>query len=224
VSAFEASGFNNYPSGADLSTNQNGPILFSVTNTEKIGGSGTLAKGVIKLDSAIKPAKYNLTIGVQDAGGGPPVGTEFTFVLDLIITPNSVVTQHLTYCTNPLSGGGCEQGDFEESNIIAIEITTSSVSSQNGIYMFDMGNQDFTQWHDAAGFGGDIITLDRTNAVVPSSGTGTVPINIPAFAPTGPSAFDNAFQILETRNFYGSATLTPGQQTPDISGYVFEIV
>ena len=224
VSAFEASGFNNYPSGADLSTNQNGPILFSATNTEQIGSNGTLAKGVIKLNLDIKPAKYNLTIGVQDAGGGPPVGTEFTFVLDLVIVPNSVVTQHLTYCTNTLPGGGCEQGDSEQSNIIAIEITTSSVSSQNGIYMFDMGSQDFTQWHNATGFGGDIITLDRTNAAVPNSGTGTIPINVPAFAPTGPSAFDNAFQILETRNFYGDADLTPGQQTPDISGYVFEIV
>ncbi len=223
VSAFEASGFNNYPSGADLSTNQNGPILFSATNTEQVGGNGTLAKGVIKLNLDIKPAKYNLTIGVQDAGGGPPVGTEFTFVLDLVITPNSVITQQVIYCTNTLPGGGCEQGDEEESNIAAIEITSSSVSSQNGIYMFDIGDRDFETWQQQV-FGNNIITLDRTNAAVPNSGTGVVPSNIPAFAPTGPSAFDNAFQILETRNFYGSANLTPGQQTPDISGYVFEIV
>jgi hypothetical protein len=220
VSAFEASGFNNYPSGADLSTNQNGPILFSATNTEITSGTDKLARGVIKLNSTVFPSKYNITIGVNDAEGGPPVGTEFAFTLQLHVPVTNVYTKYVTYCTNIQPGGGCDQGDSENSNVVVIEVTASTVSSQNGFYAFDMGSGvDFQNW---AGTGG-IITLDRTNAATTTTG-GNLNDSTPAYGGTGPSSEQNVLDILESRNFYGNATYTAGGTTPDISAFVFEIV
>jgi len=220
VSAFEASEFNNYPSGADLSTNGNGPTFFSATNTEITSGTDKLAQGVIKLNSTVFPSKYNITIGVNDAEGGPPIGTEFTFTLQLHVPVTNVYTKYVTYCTNIQPGGGCEQGDSENSNVVVIEVTASTVSSQNGFYAFDMGSGiDFQTW---AGTGG-VITLDRTNAAQTYTG-GTLNDSTPAYGGTGPTSEQNVLDILQSRNFYGNATYISGGTTPDISAFVFEIV
>ena len=218
ISAYETTG--QLYNGANLATNEGGPILFSATNTEIIVGTNTLAKGVIKLGD-VQPAKYNIVVRVQDAGGPPPSGTDFSFLLDLVIVPTSFVTQGVTYCTNgPV--GDCPQGDLEPSNIVAIEVTTSSVSSENGFYVFDIGNIDLSNW---SALSGNVITLNRTNAALPTdTSTQPVPSDIPAFAPTGASAFNNAFQILETRNFSGNALLIPPPASQTVSDYVFEIV
>jgi len=222
VTAFEVplGGIYNYPSGADLSTNGNGPTFFSATNTEITSGTDKLAQGVIKVNSTVFPSKYNITIGVNDAGGGPPVGTEFAFTLQLYVPVTNVYTKYVTYCTNIQSGGWCDQGDSENSNVVVIEVTASTVSSQNGFYAFDMGSGiDFQNW---AGTGG-IITLDRTNAATTTTG-GTLNDSTPAYGGTGPSSEQNVLDILESRNFYGNATYTAGGTTPDISAFVFEIV
>ena len=218
ISAYETTG--QLYNGANLATNEGGPILFSATNTEIIVGTNTLAKGVIKLGN-VQPAKYDIVVRVQDAGGPPPSGTDFSFLLDLVIVPTSFVTQGVTYCTNgPV--GDCPQGDLEPSNIVAIEVTTSSVSSENGFYVFDIGNIDLSNW---SALSGNVITLNRTNAALPTdTSTQPVPSDIPAFAPTGASAFNNAFQILETRNFSGNALLIPPPASQTVSDYVFEIV
>ena len=222
-SAFETSATSNY-NGADLGPEGLG--YFNVTNTQETIGGNLLAKGVIKntTNGSIAPAKYDITVRVQDAGGAPPSGTDFTFVLDLVIVPTSVITQGVNYCTN---GGinNCPQGDFEQSNIAAIEITTSTISSQNGFYVFDIGLQSFSDWQNGAGFGGNVIALDRTNAALPTdTSTQPVPSNIPAFAPPGPSSFQNAYQILETRNFSGNSELVQPPASQTISDYVYEII
>ena len=216
ISAYETSATNNY-NGANLATNEGGPILFSATNTETIVSGNTLAKGVIKLDTSIAPAKYNIVVRVQDAGGPPPSGTDFSFLLDLVIVPTSFVTQGVIYCTNPLSGGGCSQGDEESTNIVAIEVTTSAVSSQNGFYMFDIGNIDLNGW---SALSGNVITLNRTNAVTTVSAGQPLASDIPAFAAT----FQLAFDILDKRNFNETGNLTPPPASQTISDYVFEIV
>ena len=220
VSAAEAAGFNNYM-GHDLSDGENAPVFFTAINTEIIDSGNTLAKGVIKLNSSIQPAKYNVTIGVQDAGGGPPVGTEFTFILDLVIVPASVGRGFVNYCANNnYFPSNCPQGDFYQSNYAAIEITSSTISNQNGFYVFDIGDRTFQEWQEDT-FGGDVITLDRTNAV--DTGGSGQPLNsdTPAFA----NNLVNAQQILEERNYDGNATFGNSvPQTGAIGDYVYEIV
>ena len=219
-SAFETDASSNYPDGADLATNDAGPALFSATNTEIIVGANTLAKGVIKLNTSVAPAKYNIIVRVQDAGGAPPSGTDFSFLLDLVIVPTSFVTQGFTYCTNPLPGGGCGQGDIESTNIVAIEVTTSAVSSQNGFYMFDIGNVEFDGEPGWSSLNGDVITLNRTNAVTTANAGQPLPSDIPAFAAT----FQLALDILDKRNFNDTGDDIPPPQSQTISDYVFEIV
>ena len=220
-SAFETNATSNYPNGANLATGANGPVLFSTTNTQIISGTDTLAKGVIQLSSSVAPAKYDITVGVQDAGGGPPVGTDFTFLLDLVIVPASVGRGFVNYClNNSFPPSNCPQGDSKQSNYVAIEITSSTISTQNGFYVFDIGDRTFQEWQDDT-FGGDIITLNRTNAVSTGGGSGSIPSDIPAFA----NNLGNAQQILEERNYSGNATFGNSvPQTGAISDYVYEIV
>ena len=220
-SAFETNATSNYPNGANLATGANGPVLFGTTNTEIISGGDTLAKGVIQLSSTVAPAKYNITVGVQDAGGGPPVGTDFTFLLDLVIVPASVGRGFVNYClNNSFFPSNCPQGDFEQSNYVAIEITSSTISTQNGFYVFDIGDRTFQEWQEDT-FGGDIITLNRTNAVDTGGAGQPIPSDIPAFA----NNLANAQQILEERNYSGNADFGNSvPQTGAISDYVYEIV
>mgnify|MGYP003645747608 FL=1 len=131
--------------------------------------------------------------------------------------PTSFVTQEVIYCTNPLPGGGCSQGDSEPTKIVAIEVTTSAVSSQNGFYMFDIGDIDLSSWGSIVG---DVITLDRTNAVTTVSAGQPLASDIPAFAAT----FQLAFNILDKRNFNETGNPTPPPASQTISDYVFEIV
>ena len=218
-SAFETNATSNYPNGANLATGANGPVLFGTTNTEIISGGDTLAKGVIQLSSTVAPAKYNITVGVQDAGGEPE-GTDFTFLLDLVIVPTQVYYQYYTWCIDPQGSSPCPQGEEENGYIVVIEITTSTVSAQNGFYIFDIGNEPFADW---AGGNTGIITIDRTNAAT-STGGGNIPSDIPAYGGNGASSYANALQILNTRNFNSDVALQAGQQDPDISENVFEIV
>ena len=219
VSAFETDASSNYPDGADLATGTSGPVLFTATNTEIVESGNTLAKGVIKLNSSIQPAKYNVTIGVQDAGGGPPVGTEFTFVLDLVIVPASVGRGFVNYClNNSFFPSNCPQGDFAQSNYAAIEITSSTIANQNGFYVFDIGDQTFQEWQDDA-FGGNVITLDRTNAVDAGGPGPSLNSDTPAFA----NNLANAQQILEERNYSGNADFGNSVPQNPISAYVYEI-
>ena len=222
-SAFETNATSNYPNGANLATGENGPVLFSATNTEIISGSDTLAKGVIQLNSNIAPAKYDITVGVQDAEGGPPVGTNFTFVLDLVIVPASVGRGFANYCLNNSyspTPTDCPQGDFVQSNYVAIEITSSTISTQNGFYVFDIGDFTFSEWQNE-NFDGGIITLNRTSAVSTGGAGQPIPSDIPAFA----NNLANAQQILEERNYSGNADFGNSvPQTGAISNYVYEIV
>jgi len=230
VSATEAAGFNNY-NGLDLSDGEFAPVFFTATNTEITDSGNTLAKGLIKVNSSIQPAKYDVTIGVQDAGGGPPVGTNFTFVLDLVIVPTSVGFGEVVWCTTGAINQ-CDQGDFFRHSYVVIEITTSTIASQNGFYVFDAGDatgtnaiNSFSDWVQAAGFNGNnVVTLNRTNAAVPNSGTGTIPNDIPAYAPIGASGLANAKQLLQDRNFSANTEYSNTNTPSDLSSFVFEII
>ena len=230
VSATEAAGFNNY-NGLDLSDGEFAPVFFTATNTEITDSGNTLAKGLIKVNSSIQPAKYDVTIGVQDAGGGPPVGTNFTFVLDLVIVPTSVGFGEVVWCTTGAINQ-CDQGDFFRHSYVVIEITTSTIASQNGFYVFDAGDatgtnaiNSFSDWVQAAGFNGNnVVTLNRTNAAVPNSGTGTIPNDIPAYAPIGASGLANAKQLLQQRNFSANTEYSNTNTPSDLSSFVFEII
>ena len=221
VSASEAVGFNNYPNEDNLVTSAQ--PLFSMSNSLEIDGSGNhLAKGIVKINqSPVQPlpGKYNITIRVEDAGLLSQ--TDFTFLLDLVIVPTDVYTKRVDWCTSYDSQNNCDQGDSFDSRIVVIEITTSTVSAQNGFYIFDIGNEPnaFDTW--ANGNTG-IITIDRTNAAQSTSG-GNIPSDIPAYGGPGAGSYQNAFDIINARNFSNDAALCC-TQTPDISENVFEIV
>jgi len=228
VSAFETNATSNYPNGANLATGENGPVLFGATNTEIISGGNTLAKGVITLNSSVEPAKYNLTIAVNDAGENST--TEFPFLLDLVIVPASVGFGSVSWCTTgPINQ--CDQGDFFTHKYVVVEITSSTVASQNGWYVFDAGNSNdidnFEEWVDAAFGSGNVVTLDRTNAALPNDG-GYQPLNnqTPAYAPIGiGNGLEQAKTLLEGRNFGGTNTDYSNTNTPsNLSSFVFEIV
>ena len=222
-SAFETGGFSNYAPGALLAGPTATQPLFSMSNSNVIISGNTLAQGIVKINQQPVqplPGKYLITVGVEDAGGGPPSGTNFTFTLDLVIVPTQVYTKRVDWCTSYDSQNNCDQGDSFNSRIVVIEITTSTVSAQNGFYIFDMGQGvEFDTW--ANGNTG-IITIDRTNAAQSTSG-GNIPSDIPAYGGPGAGSYQNAFDIINARNFSNDAVLCC-TQTPDISSNVFEIV
>ena len=223
-SAYETGGFSNYASGADLAGPGVTQPLFSVSNSDVIVGGNTLAQGIVKINQQPVqplPGKYLITVGVQDAGGEPPAGTNFTFTLDLVIVPTQVYYQYYTWCSNPQGSSPCPQGDEEDGYIVVIEITTSTIPTvQNGFYIFDIGDTSFDSW--ANGNTGT-ITIDRTNAATTTTGS-NIPSSIPAYGGDGAASYQNAFDIIDTRNFNSEGVLTPGQQNPDISENVFQIV
>jgi len=223
-SAYETGGFSNYASGALLAGPGVTQPLFSVSNSDVIVSGNTLAQGIVKINQQPVqplPGKYLITVGVQDAEGGPPAGTDFTFTLDLVIVPTQVYYQHYTWCSNPQGSSPCPQGDDEDGYIVVIEITTSTIPTiQNGFYIFDIGDTSFDSWADG---NTGTITIDRTNAATTTTGS-NIPSNIPAYGGDGAASYQNAFDIIDTRNFNSEGVLTPGQQNPDISENVFEIV
>ena len=193
-----------------------------MANSVEVVNGDKLAQGIVKINqtpSRPLPGKYNMTIRVEDAGLQSQ--TNFTFLLDLVIVPTDVYTKRVDWCTSYDSQNNCDQGDSFDSRIVVIEITTSTVSAQNGFYIFDIGNEPnaFDTW--ANGNTG-IITIDRTNAAQSTSG-GNIPSDIPAYGGPGAGSYQNAFDIINARNFSNDAALCC-TQTPDISENVFEIV
>ena len=172
-----------------------------MSNSDVIVGGNTLAQGIVKINQQPVqplPGKYLITVGVQDAGGEPPAGTNFTFTLDLVIVPTQVYYQYYTWCSNPQGSSPCPQGDEEDGYIVVIEITTSTIPTvQNGFYIFDIGDTSFDSW--ANGNTGT-ITIDRTNAATTTTGS-NIPSSIPAYGGDGAASYQNAFDIIDTRNF-----------------------
>jgi hypothetical protein len=157
---------------------------------------------------------YNIVIGVADAGGPSPVGTNISFILDLRVVPYSVGSGLVDWCEAVDSQGDCVSGENRRNRYVAIEIQGGSF---DGFYVYDIGaNQSFSGWVSSC-FGGNTITLNYTGRQTSLSGS---PINscIPAFANT----LASAKQILDARNYNSSADYL-NLLAQDTTGLTFEI-
>ena len=168
--------------------------LFTMTNTVASG----LRRGTLTNTSGgnMPASIYNITIGVADAGGPSPVGTNISFILDLRVVPYSVGSGLVNWCEVVDGQGDCVSGENRQNRYVAIEIQGGSF---DGFYVYDIGEQSFSSWVSNC-FGGNTITLNYTGRQTTISGS---PINscIPAFANT----LASAKQILDARNYNSSA-------------------
>ncbi len=186
--------------------------LFTMTNTVASG----LRRGTLTNTSGgnMPASIYNIVIGVADAGGPSPVGTNISFILDLRVVPYSVGSGLVDWCEAVDSQGDCVSGENRRNRYVAIEIQGGSF---DGFYVYDIGaNQSFSGWVSSC-FGGNTITLNYTGRQTSLSGS---PINscIPAFANT----LASAKQILDARNYNSSADYL-NLLAQDTTGLTFEI-
>ena len=186
--------------------------LFTMTNTVASG----LRRGTLTNTSGgnMPASIYNIVIGVADAGGPSPVGTNISFILDLRVVPYSVGSGLVNWCEVVDGQGDCVSGESKQHRYVAIEIQGGSF---DGFYVYDAGeNQSFSGWVSSC-FGGNTITLNYTDRQTTISGS---PINscIPAFANT----LASAKQILDARNYNSSADYL-NLLAQDTTGLTFEI-
>jgi len=185
--------------------------LFTMTNTVASG----LRRGTLTNTSGgnMPASIYNITIGVADAGGPSPVGTNISFILDLRVVPYSVGSGLVNWCEVVDGQGDCVSGETRQNRYVAIEIQGGSF---DGFYVYDIGEQSFSSWVSNC-FGGSTITLNYTGRQTTISGS---PINscIPAFANT----LASAKQILDARNYNSSADYL-NLLAQDTTGLTFEI-
>ena len=197
------------PSGSDLG-------YFTMINSTE---TGPLRKGTLNNTSGgnMPPSIFNITIGVADAGGPEPIGTNISFVLDLNITPLSVGIGDVTYCLTGDSIANCPSGELDSSKYVVIQINDGT-TDQNGFYIYDIGQITFAQWASGC-FGGQTISIDYTNRQTSNSGQ---PINScdPAYGTT----LSAAKIVLEERNYEGSASYGNAITPSGLSAYTFEII
>ena len=101
---------------------------------------------------------YNIVIGVADAGGPSPVGTNISFILDLRVVPHSVESGIVNWCA-VVDSQGCVSGETKQHRYVVIEIQGGSF---DGFYVYDTGDtQDpdstFSGWISNC-FAGTTIT------------------------------------------------------------------
>ncbi len=186
--------------------------LFTMTNTVASG----LRRGTLTNTSGgnMPASIYNITIGVADAGGPSPVGTNISFILDLRVVPQSVGSGIVNWCEVVDGQGNCVSGEDRQSRYVVIEISGGDF---DGFYAYDLGaNTSFSAWVSSC-FGGNTITLNYTGRQTSTSGS---PISscIPAFANTLAGAKD----ILDSRNYNSSASYL-NLLAQDTTGLTFEI-
>jgi hypothetical protein len=159
---------------------------------------------------------YNIVIGVADAGGPSPVGTNISFVLDLRIVPNLVGIGEVTYCLNG-TVSNCVSGELQTAEYVVIQINTGT-TDQNGFYIYDLGQSNFQTWANSC-FGGNTISINYTGRQTSSNGN---PISscVPAYGTT----LSAAEGVLEDRNYSGQASYANTITPPSLSSYTFEIV
>ena len=186
--------------------------LFTMTNTVV----SSLKRGTLTNTSGgnMPASIYDITIGVADAGGPSPVGTNISFILDLRIIPNFVGLGQVDWCENVSSGGGCVSGDERSGDFVAIEITSGAYQ---GWYLYDIGQKSFSDWWTDC-FGGSTITLNYTGRQTALTG-GVIGSCVPAFAGT----LNNAKQILDARNYNGTSNYT-NLVAQDTTSLTFEII
>ena len=186
--------------------------LFTMTNTVASG----LRRGTLTNTSGgnMPASIYNITIGVADAGGPSPVGTNISFILDLRIIPHSVGSGIVNWCEVVDGQGDCVSGENRQSRYVVIEIQGGAY---DGFYAYDLGEQSFSSWVSNC-FGGTTITLNYTGRQTSLSGS-PVSSCVPAFANT----LSSAKQILDSRNYNSSADYL-NLLAQDTTGLTFEII
>ena len=196
------------PGGSDLG-------YFTMINSTE---TGPLRKGTLNNTSGgnMPPNIYDITIGVADAGGPEPVGTNIAFTLDLRIVPNLVGIGTVTYCLNG-TVSNCVSGELEDVEYVVIEITTGT-TDQNGFYIYDIGQSNFQTWANSC-FGGNTISINYTGRQTSLSGN-AISSCVPAYGTT----LGNAQDVLEARNYSGQASYANTTTPPSLSSYTFEIV
>ena len=196
------------PGGSDLG-------YFTMINSTE---TGPLRKGTLNNTSGgnMPPNIYDITIGVADAGGPEPVGTNIAFTLDLRIVPNLVGIGLVTYCLNG-TVSNCVSGELENAEYVVIEITTGT-TDQNGFYIYDIRQSNFQTWANSC-FGGNTISINYTGRQTSLSGN-AISSCVPAYGTT----LGNAKDVLEARNYYGQASYANTTTPPSLSSYTFEIV
>jgi len=196
------------PGGSDLG-------YFTMINSTE---TGPLRKGTLNNTSGgnMPPNIYDITIGVADAGGPEPVGTNIAFTLDLRIVPNLVGIGTVTYCLNG-TVSNCVSGELENAEYVVIQITTGT-TDQNGFYIYDLIDSNFQTWANSC-FGGNTISINYTGRQTSSSGN-AISSCVPAYGTT----LIAAKSVLEDRNYSGQASYANTTTPPSLSSYTFEIV
>ena len=196
------------PGGSDLG-------YFTMINSTE---TGPLRKGTLNNTSGgnMPPNIYDITIGVADAGGPEPVGTNIAFTLDLRIVPNLVGIGTVTYCLNG-TVSNCVSGELENAEYVVIQITTGT-TDQNGFYIYDLIDSNFQTWANSC-FGGNTISINYTGRQTSSSGN-AISSCVPAYGTT----LSAAKGVLEDRNYSGQASYANTTTPPSLSSYTFEIV
>ena len=175
----------------------------TATNTEKAVLS-------ILFSPSMPASKFQFVITAQDAGGSG-VQQSYTSIIDLSITPASVVTGELD-C--PDANG---DGQTNSYSFVLIEITGQL--TLNGFYLFPTESLNNLAT-------GTIVTIDNTNAVTSTGGFCPNDIFIPFKAANkadvyelyaGPGNTHPCTECLSTPN-------PPTETAADFSGYTFEIV
>ena len=196
------------PGGSDLG-------YFTMINSTE---TGPLRKGTLNNTSGgnMPPSIYDITIGVADAGGPEPVGTNIAFTLDLRIVPNLVGIGTVTYCLNG-TVSNCVSGELQTAEYVVIQINTGT-TSQDGFYIYDIGESNFQTWANSC-FGGNTISINYTGRQTSSSGN-SISSCVPAYGTT----LSAAKGVLEARNYSGQASYANTITPPSLSSYTFEIV
>ena len=175
----------------------------TATNTEKAVLS-------ILFSQAMPASRFEFVITAQDAGGSG-VQQSYTSIIDLSITPASVVTGELS-CPDASNDGSTNFYPF-----VLIEITGQL--TLNGFYLFP--TQSLSNLAT-----GTIVTIDNTNAVTSAGGVCPNDIFIPFKAADKAAVYalyaDPGNTHPCTECF--TAPSPPTETAADFSGYTFEIV
>ena len=215
----------------NLRTNDFDYTLVTLTDLNAPAGSqNVLGSGYFQLDQNDDPANTNTKVGAikilpnpnmpasrfqfllvaRDAGG---IGQQqsYTSIIDLRVTPTSIVTGELQ----------CQDTDGSPNSypFVLIEIQGAGVG-QNGFYLFPTtGIGNLTA-------GNNIVTINNTNAVTSTGGICPNNQTIPFFKATKNAAYDLYAGTGPTHPCTDCNTNfpTPTETAVDFTGYSFEIV
>ena len=217
--------------GLNLRTQDFTIALFSLKDLNAPAGSqNVLNSGYFQLDVSIDSAtntktgalkilpnpnipasQFEFVITAQDAGGAGQQQT-YTSIIDLTITPDSAKSG-VIQCEDQGNVGGVNSNPF-----VYFEVSGAAVG-QNGFYVFPSTGINFLI------SSGNVVTIDRTNAVTSTGGICPNDDTIPFFSTNLNTAYGLYANVGQPCNQCGAAFQTPVSATDiDISGYIFEIV